>query len=111
MNPVPMPSFHTIFFPRLSRLETNSHGKRWKSRSAANVPVSLCEDLRSLSRFSTPEMSNWGIFMFKVLVTGATGFLGGELLMELSKVRSIEKIVCLVRAANEDDANRRSEAA
>jgi thioester reductase-like protein len=49
--------------------------------------------------------------MFKVLVTGATGFLGGELLMELSKVRAVEKIVCLVRASNEGDAGRRLERA
>src|SRR5689334_24751847 len=49
--------------------------------------------------------------MFKVLVTGSTGFLGGELLMELSKVSCVEKIVCLVRAQNESDASRRLERA
>ena len=37
--------------------------------------------------------------MFKVLVTGATGFLGGELLMELSRVGSVEKIVCAAMLA------------
>jgi len=47
--------------------------------------------------------------MYKVLLTGATGFLGGELLVELSKVSCVEKIVCLVRAPNEGDAGRRLE--
>ncbi len=34
----------------------------------------------------------------KVFLTGATGFLGGELLVEFSKLSFIEKIFCLVRA-------------
>src|SRR4051812_4694470 len=49
--------------------------------------------------------------MFNVFLTGATGFLGGELLMELSKVSSIEKIVCLVRAENDAEAGKRLERA
>jgi thioester reductase-like protein len=49
--------------------------------------------------------------MFNVLLTGATGFLGGELLMELSKVSCIETIVCLVRAPNDGEASRRLERA
>jgi len=34
----------------------------------------------------------------KVFLTGATGFLGGELLVEFSKLSFVEKIFCLVRA-------------
>lgn len=49
--------------------------------------------------------------MFNVLLTGATGFLGGELLMELSKVGCIDRIVCLVRAQNDTEAGRRLERA
>jgi thioester reductase-like protein len=37
----------------------------------------------------------------KVFLTGVTGFLGGEILVELSKRTEIEKIFCLLRAQNE----------
>jgi len=40
----------------------------------------------------------------KVFLTGVTGFLGGELLVELSKKTEIEKIFCLIRAQNEAEA-------
>ena len=40
----------------------------------------------------------------KLFLTGVTGFLGGELLVELSKKPEIEKIFCLVRAQNEEEA-------
>jgi thioester reductase-like protein len=49
--------------------------------------------------------------MFRILLTGATGFLGGELLMELSRIPCIEKIVCLVRASNDAEADVRLERA
>jgi len=37
----------------------------------------------------------------KIFLTGVTGFLGGELLIELSKLSHVEKIFCLVRADNQ----------
>lgn len=40
----------------------------------------------------------------KLFLTGVTGFLGGELLVELSKRPEIEKIFCLVRTQNEEEA-------
>lgn len=43
----------------------------------------------------------------KVFLTGATGFLGGELLIELSKLLSVEKVFCLVRAENQEKAQER----
>jgi thioester reductase-like protein len=45
--------------------------------------------------------------MWRVLLTGATGFLGGELAVALSKTNSVEKIVCLVRAKNNEEAEER----
>ena len=42
--------------------------------------------------------------MWKVFLTGATGFLGGELAVALSKLNSVEKITCLVRAKDDCDA-------
>ena len=45
----------------------------------------------------------------KVFMTGVTGFLGGELLVLLSKDERVEKIYCLVRAANDEEANKRLE--
>ncbi len=39
-----------------------------------------------------------------VFITGSTGFLGGEILVNLSKRKDINKIYCLVRAQNEVDA-------
>ena len=43
----------------------------------------------------------------KVFLTGATGFLGGELLITLSKRKDITKIYCLVRSKSADEANKR----
>jgi thioester reductase-like protein len=40
----------------------------------------------------------------QIFLTGTTGFLGGELLVELSKNADVEKIFCLVRAISEDAA-------
>jgi len=40
----------------------------------------------------------------RVFLTGVTGFLGGELLVELSKKPEVSKIYCLVRALNEEKA-------
>ncbi len=40
----------------------------------------------------------------KVFLTGATGFLGGELLITLSKRKDIKKIYCLIRAKSDEDA-------
>ena len=45
----------------------------------------------------------------KVFMTGVTGFLGGELLVLLSKDERIEKIYCLIRAANDAEADKRLE--
>jgi thioester reductase-like protein len=39
-----------------------------------------------------------------IFITGATGFLGGELLVNLSKRREVNRIYCLVRAQSEVDA-------
>jgi len=43
----------------------------------------------------------------KVLITGVTGFLGGELLVLLSKDERVNKIYCLVRAADAVEADKR----
>ncbi len=40
----------------------------------------------------------------QIFLTGATGFLGGELLVELSKKAEVDKIYCLVRAQSEEKA-------
>lgn len=45
----------------------------------------------------------------QVFLTGATGFLGGELAVVLSRTHSFEKIVCLVRARSDEEANDRLE--
>ena len=42
--------------------------------------------------------------MWRVFLTGATGFLGGELAVALSKIDCVEKIVCLVRAECDEEA-------
>lgn len=42
-----------------------------------------------------------------IFLTGVTGFLGGELLVELSKKKEIEKIFCLLRAKDVEDAQLR----
>ena len=42
--------------------------------------------------------------MSRLFLTGATGFLGGELAVALSKLDSIEKIFCLIRTKDDDDA-------
>src|ERR1035437_2934269 len=39
-----------------------------------------------------------------VFITGATGFLGGELLVDLSKRKEVDKIFCLVRAESNEKA-------
>ncbi len=44
-----------------------------------------------------------------ILITGSTGFLGGELLVNLSKRKEINKIYCLIRALSEQDAIHRIE--
>src|SRR4029079_4417568 len=40
----------------------------------------------------------------QIFLTGATGFLGGELLVELTKKAEVTRIFCLVRASNEASA-------
>lgn len=42
--------------------------------------------------------------MKNVFITGATGFLGGELLVDLSKRTEVGKIYCLVRAGSREKA-------
>lgn len=44
-----------------------------------------------------------------VFITGATGFLGGETLIELSKRKEINKIYCLMRAKSHEDGVKRLE--
>jgi len=39
-----------------------------------------------------------------IFLTGATGFLGGEILMLLAQKQEIEKVYCLIRAKNDEDA-------
>ena len=43
----------------------------------------------------------------KVFITGVTGFLGGELLVLLSRRSDIEKLYCLVRAKTDEEATER----
>ncbi len=40
-----------------------------------------------------------------IFLTGATGFVGGELLVTLSKRKEVNKIYCFLRAFSEDEAN------
>jgi len=40
----------------------------------------------------------------EIFLTGATGFLGGELLVELARRKEVHTIYCLVRAHNEEKA-------
>ncbi len=40
----------------------------------------------------------------QIFLTGSTGFLGGELLVELAKKVEVEKIYCLVRASSNEKA-------
>src|SRR5712671_1322191 len=47
--------------------------------------------------------------MWRVFLTGATGFLGGELAVALSKLESVQKITCLVRSSNDCEAVERLE--
>jgi thioester reductase-like protein len=42
--------------------------------------------------------------MWNVFLTGATGFLGGEIAVALSKLDSVEKIACLVRSKEDCEA-------
>ena len=42
-----------------------------------------------------------------VFITGSTGFLGGEILMLLSKREEVKKIYCLLRAENEEAGAKR----
>ena len=42
--------------------------------------------------------------MSRLFITGATGFLGGELAVALSKLDTIEKMFCLIRTRNDEDA-------
>jgi thioester reductase-like protein len=45
--------------------------------------------------------------MKNVFITGSTGFLGGELLVDLAKRPEVDKIYCLVRAASQEKAIQR----
>lgn len=44
-----------------------------------------------------------------IFLTGSTGFLGGELLVNLAKRKDVDKIYCLIRALSEADATHRIE--
>jgi thioester reductase-like protein len=43
----------------------------------------------------------------QIFLTGATGFLGGELLVELARKNEVDKIYCLVRAHDDEKAHAR----
>jgi thioester reductase-like protein len=43
----------------------------------------------------------------KIFITGVTGFLGGELLVLLSRRTDVEKIFCLIRANSDEEASER----
>ena len=43
----------------------------------------------------------------QIFLTGATGLLGGELLVNLSKRKEVSKVFCLIRATSLDKANER----
>ncbi|MDP4266628.1 MAG: SDR family oxidoreductase [Bacteroidota bacterium] len=45
----------------------------------------------------------------EIFLTGVTGFLGGEILILLSKKKEIKKIYCLIRAKNEEEGYLRLE--
>jgi thioester reductase-like protein len=45
--------------------------------------------------------------MKNIFITGSTGFLGGELLVDLSKRAEVDKIYCLVRAGSKEKATQR----
>src|SRR5262245_8287525 len=45
--------------------------------------------------------------MRRILLTGATGFLGGELVVALSRLNAVEQLACLVRARDLDEATAR----
>jgi thioester reductase-like protein len=45
--------------------------------------------------------------MKSVFITGSTGFLGGEVLIELSKRKEIDSIYCLIRADSQEKASQR----
>jgi len=45
--------------------------------------------------------------MANIFITGVTGFLGGELLIDLSKRKEIDSIYCLIRAESEKTAFKR----
>src|SRR5438445_3550592 len=64
----------------------------------------LLPDIRTTSR-----ITRWSKTMWKVFLTGATGFLGGELAVALSKTDRAEKIACLVRAECDAEARERLE--
>ncbi|MFI5151571.1 MAG: SDR family oxidoreductase, partial [Bacteroidia bacterium] len=42
-----------------------------------------------------------------VFLTGVTGFLGGEILMDLSKRKEVDRIYCLIRAKSQEEAGKR----
>jgi len=50
------------------------------------------------------KLSNHQIRIMNIFLTGSTGFLGGELLVSLSKHKEVNKIYCLVRALSEEHA-------
>ena len=43
----------------------------------------------------------------RIFLTGSTGFLGGEMLVSLSKKQEVEKIYCLIRAHSQEEADKR----
>lgn len=58
-------------------------------------------------RVRTPKLSNSSQPGRTLLVTGATGFVGGALVLELLRANPRDIAFCVVRASNDDHAQRR----
>lgn len=76
-----------------------------KQTSVEDLSSSLIEHCSNF--FVVPRKQTHSSEFFTILLTGATGFLGSHLLLQLMKATSVKKIYCLIRADNNDEANLR----